>query len=642
MELDLRKYIRLLLSWWWLLVVGAVVPTLISYRFLGERPNIYQAHVTLMVGTTMQSANPSVAEMGVEQRLARTYAAMVRYQPVTNAVIQQLGLERTPEELAEQVSTSVYPDANLLEILVTDGDPEAAAAIANVLAQVLIQQSPAGQSQGEQQRFVESQLSELRLKIEKVSRDIDEQTAQLANLSSAAEIRAAEENLASLENVLSRYRTEYALYLESFVGDSINRLTIVEPATVPDKPIGGKKMLILGIAAMGGIGLAAGGVILIDYLDDTLNWNKAPENKLHGWPILGGVGRLPVDVQSIQGFMSEQSLAATSLRSLRANILLARLRHPFQTLMITSPFSAEGKSTVAANLSAALAATGQRVVLVDGHMRKPMLHEILDLPNVSGLADLLSTTAQADAGDKAVKLYKTGVSNLWLLPAGQAPLDPTALLMTPRLSELVQHLRSMVDLVVVDAPAVTDMSAASVWAMQADAVILVVAHAVTTQAQVDWATDYVREHEEFKPLGVVFNRIRLRGRDFFYWAHRHGDAAIAPVRPAPDEEPAQDGATQEGAVVAPALDISGNGAEHLVRLDEAAETLGISMAAARRWVKTGRLSARRQGLHYWVCQADLDQVSGTGTVHLDGTTADQAATNGNCQSLSELFWSKGN
>jgi capsular exopolysaccharide synthesis family protein len=594
MEFDLRKYTRLVTNWWWLLVIGIVVPTLLSYGFLSQQPDIYQCRVVLMVGTTFQSTDPGTADIGVSQALARGYAEMVRYRPVTNEVIRELGLQRSPEILAQQISTGLPPQAPLLEIYVTDTDPQMAARIANALAEALIKLSPAAQSQGEQQRFVERQLNDLKAKIEKLEGEVEEQTARLANLTSAADIKTAQDDLASLETVLSRYRSEYAQYIQSYVGGTVNQITVVEPATVPTEPKGGGKLLILGVAGISGLGLALAGIFLIEYFDDTVKWSEVRDEMLLGFSVLGGIGRMAVGKEDLLRLPNDTSLEAEGLRALRATLLLNRLRDYYQTILVTSPSSQDGKSFVSATLGISLAAAGQRVILVDGDMRKASLHQVFDVPNVFGLSDLLERTAPAAELRSLRGLQETGLPNLRLLPAGRHPLDPLMLYMSGHLPAIVEVLRDQADIVIFDTPPMLIVSDASVVAPYCDVSVLVAAHEMTTRRQVREMKKYVEEHPEFKVLGLVFNRVKVRepGSSYYYRdrvslsrkMEKLWQRLLSSRRPAESHE---------------------NDSDQFLTLSETAEKLGITKEMARRWSRSGRLPATRSGLRYWVRQSDL-------------------------------------
>ncbi len=501
MEFDLRKYWRLIVKWWWLLVIGATLPAGIAHPLLSRRPALYQARVILMVGNALQSANPNTTEIGIAGRLARGYAELVRHRPVTEEVVHKLGLKRTPEQLAAQISTLVRSDANLLEIRVTDQNPHTAAAIANALAEELIHQTPAAQTQGEQQRFVEQQLNKLRSKIEQVEQEIETQTAQLVNLTSATEIQAAQDNLNSLETVLSRYRSEYALYLQSYVGESVNKLTVIEPATVPQFPMGSRKLLFLGLAAMVGLGLALGGAILIEYLDDTIEWDDKQDDLLP-WPVLGTLGRMSNAPGDLPARPRQHTPEAELLRELRTALLLHRKRQPFRRLLVTGPIGGEGKSFVVANLGAALADAGLRVVLIDANLRRPGLHKHLEQPNFSGLSDLLQNKGEQE-------LQSTEMDNLWLIPAGPPPLDPTLTLMSDHMTHLMDELHPCADIVIIEGPPVLEGHDLSVLIPQVEQILIVVAQGLTTHDQIARARRRL-ETEKTPILGAVVNRVRVK------------------------------------------------------------------------------------------------------------------------------------
>jgi len=169
MDKGIYQYLRVVKRWWWLLVVGAIIPMVVSYYFTSRQPDFYQAKVTLMVGTTLQSADPDLRLMDTSRSLANAYARLVTYDPITEAVVERLGLERSPGQLASQITTWVHPEAQLLEIRVVDTNPQAAVLIANALAEELVARTPAADEvQQVEAAFTRQQLDDLRARIEKV------------------------------------------------------------------------------------------------------------------------------------------------------------------------------------------------------------------------------------------------------------------------------------------------------------------------------------------------------------------------------------------------------------------------------------------------------------------------------------------
>jgi len=188
--MELRRYFKVIKRWWWLLIVGMIIPTSISYRFLSQQPALYQAKVTLMVGTDLQQPSLDPDTWGIARNLAQVYAELVKLRPITQAVIQRLNLEKSPEELVVQITAGViHPEAQLLEIMVTDTSPQAAALIANALADELIRQSTGSDPEIQQRRArVQEQLAELEETIANTEEQIKELEDSLANAISADEI----------------------------------------------------------------------------------------------------------------------------------------------------------------------------------------------------------------------------------------------------------------------------------------------------------------------------------------------------------------------------------------------------------------------------------------------------------------------
>lgn len=594
MEIDLRRYLMVVKHWWWLLIIGAIIPAVISYYFTSKQPALYQAKVTLMVGTTLQSSNPDTSLMRTSATLAEAYAELVRYRPITEAVIQRLGLERSHEELASQIVAWVRPNANLLEIRVTDTNPKAAMLIANALAEELIRQSPgSGQGQRQQQQeFIRQQLDELEEKIEKKKAEIAELNDSLADLTSAAEIADTMARIDALENVVSTYRTQYAALLQSYAGDSVNVLSIVEPAVEPWEPIGGKTKLILAVSAGAGLALALGAAFLIEYLDDTVHWEGGRRQTLAELPILGAMPRMSRRRRAWVAATRFRYAEIEAIRNLRTNIFLSTPGKPLDTILVTSPEVGDGKSFTVANLGLTIAVTGMRVVLVDADMRKPTLHEMFDVPNVAGLAELLGGVSTIPEAWPPVELQPTGVSNLFLLSSGRPPADPAALLVSPRLSAVLETLKKYADVVIIDSPPALIAPDAAILASVVDGTVLVVSEGQTNNKAVSKAQALLTSRSRVNLLGAAFNRVKLDGTYAYYGRyHDDGHGSFSRLHDLIKRW-------------------RGQGAEEkqVVGLKEAAERLGISPDMARRWCQEGRLPAQKSRLRWLIKREDLENL----------------------------------
>ncbi|MEZ4581668.1 MAG: CpsD/CapB family tyrosine-protein kinase [Caldilineaceae bacterium] len=161
------------------------------------------------------------------------------------------------------------------------------------------------------------------------------------------------------------------------------------------------------------------------------------------------------------------SAAAEAYQSLRTNIEFSRLDTPLQTVLVTTADGDTDKSAALANLAVVMARTGDRVIVVDGDLRRPQQHEIFGVPNQGGLSSYLQ-------GEGKATLQSGGVDGLQIMTAGPASANPVALLSSKRLAELLDELKAQADYVLVDAPPVLAVTDAALWANQVDGVLLVV------------------------------------------------------------------------------------------------------------------------------------------------------------------------
>jgi len=190
-----------------------------------------------------------------------------------------------------------------------------------------------------------------------------------------------------------------------------------------------------------------------------------------------------------------RSPAAEAFQSLRTNIEFSRLETTLHSILVTCADAETDKSSALANLAVVMAQAGDRVVAVDGDLRRPRQHEIFGVANSRGLTDWLK-----ESGTPA--LAETGVPNLRLLPSGLLPPNPVALLNTNRLAELLAQLSADADYVLVDAPPVLAVTDAALWAGKIDGVLLAI-HAGRTRREHAQRAKTVLEKVQARIVGAV-------------------------------------------------------------------------------------------------------------------------------------------
>src|SRR5690606_7430241 len=138
-----------------------------------------------------------------------------------------------------------------------------------------------------------------------------------------------------------------------------------------------------------------------------------------------------------------------AFRALRTNVLFSTAQEGSKSVVVTSTGPGEGKSMVAANMAIGLAQSGQRVLLIDGDLRKPKVHEALGIAQEPGLSNLLVGRSKASE-----TVRKTSVGGLWALPAGRTPPNPAELVGSARFRDFIASLKDHFDWILIDSPPV--------------------------------------------------------------------------------------------------------------------------------------------------------------------------------------------
>lgn len=253
---------------------------------------------------------------------------------------------------------------------------------------------------------------------------------------------------------------------------------------------------------------------------------------------LGTVSRFARKTKSGQGrarpALSSISSAdsAESYRQLRTNIHFARLASELKTILVTSSNPREGKSTTTANLAIVLAQAGQRVIVVDTDLRRPSQHTIFQIPNSFGLTGLLLNEVE----DPERGLVRSGIQNLWVLPSGPLPPNPSELLTSPVMERMIETLRGKADYILFDSPPILAVTDASILAVHTDGAILV-AERGRTRTEALRRAHQALQHANARILGVVINKAKRGGSGYGYYGYyrqeREGTTEVLESTPYP-------------------------------------------------------------------------------------------------------------
>ena len=504
--MELNKYIFPLRKWWWLVAASTLIAAIFSSLSVLRQPAMYQARTTLMIGTTITNPNPSSNELFLGQQLAAAYADLANREIVRNATKNSLGMSQLPEYFAQAL-----PNTQLIAITVNDIDPERAQIVANELAAQMIHLSPvSGQSDERvRQEFVRERLNSLEVQIQETEVEIEKLQEELANTFSAQQINNKQDQIASLQSKLSTMENNYGLLLSNTQQGAINTLTIIASAELPSRPMGSLKGLTILLAAAAGFVLAAGTAYLLEYLDDSLKSPDAVMN-LFSAPILGRIFEQADGINENRLYDADDSNHPLTepFRALRTEIDLAEMGQRLKAILVTSPDSGDGKTSVAVNLALSISQRGKKVFLLDADLRKPKIHKLFGLANDEGLADVVFARAVFDwrIGIKEVK-------QISVLTAGNKPADPAELLSSEKMELFLTELKEVADVVIIDGPPLF-VPDAMILASKVDGVLMVVRPAHTRQSLAKASMEHIKLVGA-KVVGVVLNRIPLRGADYY-------------------------------------------------------------------------------------------------------------------------------
>jgi succinoglycan biosynthesis transport protein ExoP len=505
--MELNKYIFPLRKYWWLVVASTLVATIFSFLSILRQPTIYQAHTTLMIGTTINNPNPSSNELFLGQQLAAAYADLANREIVYNATKNTLGMNQLPEYIARAL-----PNTQLIEITVKDVDPKRAQAVANELASQLILLSPTSPQPDDQghQEFINQQLNNLEVQIKETEDEIEKLQEELSTLISAQQINDEQNQISSLQSKLNSMQNNYGLLVSNTQQGAINTLTIIESADLPSNPIRSMKGLTILLAAAVGFVLAACEAYLLEYLDDTLKTADAVE-RLFSARIIGRIFEQGDEKNGENQLHNADDLGhpiGEAFRALRTNLEISQMDRPLKTILVTSADIADGKTSVAANLALSLGQRGKEVVLLDADLRRPNMHEFFGLSNDRGLVDLIEGSAAVSDVLRCKKDRKVAV-----VTSGDTPSNPTELLSSEKMDQLLSKLEETSDVVIIDGPPFI-VADAMVLASKVDGVLMVVRPGHTRRSLAQGAAEQIKLAKT-KVVGIVLNRIPLRNADYY-------------------------------------------------------------------------------------------------------------------------------
>jgi capsular exopolysaccharide synthesis family protein len=521
-----RQHARALRRRAWLLVLLPLAAIVSGVAVTQQIPPVYESDVSVLVRTAqpISSLDPGTAAVSAEQ-VSRTYAQLMTQRPLLEKVVADLQLQIPPDQLEKSVKVVPLANTTVLTVTVQNANPRLAKDIANKLVEDFIAQTKQfQQSQIDQYSAkIAVQLDQLRKQIEKEQARVDQLQAQGSTpqssrtspqpSSNAARALKPEEQteLSNLQQQVTLDRSQYLQIvrnesdMELNVARATDSVIVVSPAALPTGPSSPKLWLNTLVAAFAGLVIAIGLIVLLEQLDQSIRnaeqlverTGLVPLASIPAW----SAGRRGKEL----ALLHKDPSLADAYRTLRTNILFSTIDRQPRTIAITSAIPREGKSRTAANLAIALAAAGHPTVLIDCDFRHPAQHRLFGRVCNVGLADLILRQAT----DAEAVSPVTEVPNLWILCSGPTPPNPSELLGSARMRDLLLKLANEFAHVVIDTPPVNLVADALVVASYTDTTLVVVEYGRSRYPAVRNACEAL-QRVGARVLGGVLNNVPSR------------------------------------------------------------------------------------------------------------------------------------
>jgi polysaccharide biosynthesis transport protein len=481
----------------------------------------YQATTTLLIGNAPDTGNVGYFSGLNDEQLSQTLSKMLVGRNVLERVIQKLGLKESPDGLAGKIRAAPLIGTKLITLTVFDNDTGKAVQIADGMIEVFLNDIKSILETPFNSRLdnMQQQLDDLATKIDETQVEIDSLIANKVQVGI---------ELAQLERYLLEQQSNYqtiqaeARDIRLAVTDNAEVVMITEPAKEPAGEANTGGIFYSLLAAVVGALVATGAAFLIEYVNEDVQ-SPTEINRTLGLTVLGTIGKLSHKEKGVVIVSQPRSPNAEAFRVLAANIRYSALVNPLHILLVTSPMAQEGKTTVTANLAAALAKAELRVMVVDADLRKPQQHRLFGVKQSGGLTSALLEGSL----DGRVKQVES--AGLRILTSGHLPPNPAEMLGSTKMLNLLEELRKQVDMVIIDCPPVLPVADAAILAPHVDGVLMVLRANYTRGHSATEALESLRKVDAHL-VGAVLNAAP-RGKGYNYYSKSDGHKAKTEKKP---------------------------------------------------------------------------------------------------------------
>lgn len=461
---DIWSYIRIMLRWWWVALLAALLAASAALIFAMRQPDYYISRTTLRVGDTLSTAAPDPQMIGLTNTVASFYGEMAKREIILAPVVEKLGLPFPWPVIRDyMLATSVNRQASLLEITITDTNPQRAAAIADAIATELIQFGPnSPENVAAQRSLLNEQIDRAQREITTLDRQIDQTRELLAQATSATDLREARNRLQELELARDTAQNAYTQLLRLQNTSMVNSLSVFEAAKVPGTPLPNKRNLTVAVAGLAGLLVGLMASFVLEAIDT--RWRN--HNDLRSRFGLNFLGAVPGKRPLIGLSEDEARMRIGAVKEAHTQIVLAGLPRNARILMVSGPRPSHERSALVIDLAHCYTLSGYRVLLVDAETEQAALSELFG--NSESVLQPIMIDGEAQVWSS---LRVTPMKNVLLLARNIGedghPLPPSQ--PWPALVEGLQHAA---DILIFDGPSTLSGVEAALLAPMVDGVVL--------------------------------------------------------------------------------------------------------------------------------------------------------------------------
>lgn len=326
------------------------------------------------------------------------------------------------------------------------------------------------------------------------------------------EISRQQSTMQSIYGFLLQKKEETALSYAANVSDS----RVVDRASSTVAPVSPKMPIVFAIAIIVALAVGLVWVTLKELFNRKIMYRQDIE-RLTTHPVIAEISNDKSKNPIVIGGANSRSFVAEQFRKLRVALNYLGVNTTNKKVLVTSNISGEGKSFIATNLALSMALTGKKVVLLEMDLHSPAISEYLNISSDVGISSYLLGTREPE---EIIKRSEVN-DNLWFIPAGPLSANPTELLTTSRLQELLTYLDGIFDYIIVDSAPVGPVTDAYIISPYCDATLYIVRHKHTPKVLVE-QIDKNSKVNKLKNMAIVFNGIRPRGFGKHHYGYGYG------------------------------------------------------------------------------------------------------------------------